>query len=73
VSNVHSIYARAISEKKLFPITILKDLTYEERDLFGDAGIITLKQLVTKRLPKLNISKEMLNEITGEARQILKE
>lgn len=61
----------ALITEKLFPLTILKNLTSVERDTLADAGIITLKQLVDKGLPKINLSKARLKELVGEAEQIL--
>jgi hypothetical protein len=60
-----------ITEKTLYPVTILKSLTPEEHDLFSDAGIITLKQLVEYSHKNIKIRKSKLKELVNESRQIL--
>ncbi|RLI10564.1 restriction endonuclease [Candidatus Bathyarchaeota archaeon] len=62
-----------INERDLYPVTILKRLTPDERDLLADGGIITLKQLLTRDLQRLKIPKRRLRKITSEARRILEE
>lgn len=59
-----------ITEKRLFPLTTLRSLTSDERDMLLDAGIITLKQLVTKR-PRVDMPRARLRELVREANQIL--
>lgn len=64
-----------IREKKLYPITILKDLNDEMREKFCDVGIIMLKDLVgtdPKKLSKLTkIKKEKILSLVKKAGKLL--
>jgi len=46
---------RIIEDKKLHPTTFMKDLGPEELNMLGDAGIVTIKQIV--EMPESEISK----------------
>jgi IS5 family transposase len=64
-----------IEEKKLYPITFLKELNAETRNKLASNGVILLKQL-TEKTPKelrkqTGISKEKLGSIVDVARAIL--
>ena len=64
-------FEKLIEEKNLYPITILKSLTEEERNNLSDAGILTLRELITKRSAKLNISQPRRTKLIKEAERIL--
>jgi len=64
---------RIIEEKKLYPITILKNLDRKTQERFGDRGIILLKQLLEKDVEKLwkktKISKIKLKKMIDNAKR----
>jgi len=64
-----------IEEKKLYPITFLKELNAEIRNKLAHNRVILLKQLTEKNPTELRrqtgISKEKLESIVGKARTIL--
>lgn len=62
---------RLIEESKLYPVTILKNLTEKERDNLSGHGILTLTQLVENRSRKKGISKSRLTKMISEAERIL--
>ena len=67
---------RMMEEKKLYPITFLKDLDRRTESKLGDAGIVLLRQLVEANLEKLHertkISKNILKNLVRKAGEILK-
>jgi len=64
-----------IEEKKLFPITFLKDVDSKTLEIFGNANIILLKQLANMTLTELqrrtNLSKSKLQDLQNKAKNIL--
>lgn len=64
-----------IEERELYPVTYLKDLDTETKEKLSSAGIILLKQLITKSLEELKketgIREEILELIIGNAKAIL--
>ncbi|MFB0543944.1 MAG: ATP cone domain-containing protein [Candidatus Bathyarchaeia archaeon] len=64
-------FDRFIEEKKLYPVTLLKSLTEEERDKLSDNGILTLRQLVRDRFKIVNISESRISKLVEEAEKIL--
>jgi len=66
---------RLIEEKKLYPITFLKALSFEDEKKFGDAGIVLLKQLTELELEKIHlktrISRKKLRVYIKKATEIL--
>lgn len=63
-----------VEEKKLYPITLLKNLDFETEQKLGDAGIVTIKQLLEQDVDELQrktgISKKKLKLIIRNAREI---
>lgn len=64
-------FEKLIEEKNLYPVTILKSLTEEERINLLDAGILTLRQLIIEGLAELKISKIRRTKLYEEAKRIL--
>ncbi|MEM5882999.1 MAG: restriction endonuclease [Candidatus Aenigmatarchaeota archaeon] len=66
---------RLIEEKKLYPITILKDLDEKSRKKFSSVGIVLLKQLLEESPEELrkktNIQKKKLKIFIEKAKKIL--
>ena len=66
---------RLIEEKRLHPITLLRDIDPANEIKLGDAGIVMLKQLIELSLDKLwkktKISKKTLKEFKFKAQNIL--
>jgi HJR/Mrr/RecB family endonuclease len=66
---------RLIEEKKLYPITFLKDLDTKSRDRLGNTGIVMLKQLLEESLEEINkktkISKKKLRVFVEKTREII--
>jgi len=66
---------RMIEEKKLYPITFLRDIDPVDEIKLGDAGIVTLKQIlkldVDELWKKTRISKKTLKEFKDKAQKIL--
>jgi Holliday junction resolvase-like predicted endonuclease len=64
-----------IEEKRLYPITILKELDFETEQKLGDNGIVTLKQLVEGDLKliskKIGVSVRKLKILVKAAREIM--
>lgn len=64
-----------IEEKKLYPITFLKDLDEKTREKFSFAGILLLKQLLELSLEELHvrtgISKSRLKKLVENAKEII--
>lgn len=64
-----------IEEKKLFPITFMRTLDKKSAEAFGNANIVTLKQLVETDLNKLwyatELPKEKLQNFIDTAKEIL--
>lgn len=67
---------RMIEEKKLYPITLLKNLDKDDEAKLGDAGIILLNQLLGRSETEIskmtNISRERLGKLISAASEILK-
>jgi hypothetical protein len=65
-----------LEEKKLYPITILKNLDRESEEKFGDRGIVLLKQLldynVKELAKKTGISRDKIENFIKRAKNILK-
>ncbi|MEM5772990.1 MAG: restriction endonuclease [Candidatus Aenigmatarchaeota archaeon] len=65
---------KLIEEKKLYPITLLKNLDFETGQKLGDAGIVTIKQLLEQDVDELHkrtgISRKKLKLILKNAREI---
>lgn len=62
---------RLIEEKKLYPVTILRNLSEKERDALSDHDIITLKQLVEAKGKNVGIPKSRITRFIEEAESIL--
>lgn len=66
---------RLIEEKRLYPITILKDLDVKSREKLSGAGIVLLKQLLEESLEELRkktkIQKKKLRMFLEKAKEIL--
>jgi Holliday junction resolvase-like predicted endonuclease len=62
---------KLIEETKLYPVTILKNLTKKERDNLSGHSILTLTQLVEDRSRKKGITKSRLTKMIDEAESIL--
>lgn len=66
---------RLIEEKRLHPITFLRDIDPADEIKLGDAGIVTLKQLIELSLDELwkktKIPKKTLKEFKLKAQKIL--
>jgi hypothetical protein len=64
-----------IEEKKLYPVTILRGLRQDEIRRFGDAGVVTLKQVVDIDEAELvritRLSRKSIREAKEKSRQIL--
>jgi len=64
-----------IEKKKLHPITFLKDLEPQEQSKLGDAGIVTIKQILSTSIDSMarrtKISKKRLKQFKIKGRQIL--
>lgn len=45
---------KLIEEKKLYPITLLKNLDFDSEQKLGDAGIVTIKQLLEQDVDELH-------------------
>jgi len=64
-----------IEKKKLHPITFLKELDSEEQRKLGDAGIVTIKQILNMSIDsiarKTKIPKKRLTQFKTKGRQIL--
>ncbi|MFN6992460.1 MAG: hypothetical protein ACK4MM_07060, partial [Fervidobacterium sp.] len=65
-----------IEQTRLYPITILKDLDNKTKVRLGDAGIVSLKQLLEYDINdlqrKTKISKNKLESFIKKAKEILK-
>ena len=65
-----------IEEKKLYPITILKNLDKGVEEKLGDAGIVLLKQMVECNIDELwrktRIPRDRLEKIVKRAGEVLK-
>ncbi len=66
---------RMIEEKKLYPITFLKDMTSKDQVKLGDNRIVTLKQLangdIDEIVKKTKVSKKKLGKYVKGAKEIL--
>ncbi len=66
---------RMIEEKRMYPITFLRDLDPTDQMKLGDAGIVTLKQLTKLGLDELwkktKVPKKTLKEFKLKAQKIL--
>ncbi|MFH7860679.1 MAG: hypothetical protein QW602_01635, partial [Candidatus Aenigmatarchaeota archaeon] len=66
---------RLIEEKKLYPITILKDLDEKSREKLTSIGIVLLKQLLEENLEELckrtKVQKKKLRILIEKAKEIL--
>lgn len=60
-----------ITEKHLYPITMLPSLLKKDHDKLSEAGIITLNHLVEKKLEDTKIRRSKLNKLVNEAKRIL--
>jgi len=60
-----------ITEKHLYPVTMLPSLSEMEHDKLSEVGIITLNHLVEKNLGETNIRRSKLNKLVDEAKRIL--
>jgi Holliday junction resolvase-like predicted endonuclease len=64
-----------VEEKKLYPITFLKDLDRESERKLGYSGVVLLKQLVETDIDKLckmtRISRKKLSNLVEKAKKIL--
>ncbi len=67
---------KIIEEKNLYPITLLKDLSKEEREKIADQGILLLKQLIVqdpiKLSEKTKIPQKRLRELMEKSLLFLK-
>jgi HJR/Mrr/RecB family endonuclease len=67
---------RLIEEKKLYPITILKNLDVKSKEKLGDAGIVIIKQLLEENLEELykktKIPRKKLKVLVENAKEIIK-
>jgi HJR/Mrr/RecB family endonuclease len=67
---------RLIEEKKLYPITILKNLDIKSEGKLGDAGIVMVKQLLEGNLEELykktKIPRKKLKVLIENAKEIIK-
>jgi hypothetical protein len=67
---------RMIDEKKLYPLTIVRGLSPSDQARLGDAGIVTLKQLLTMDDAVIartaRIPRKTVRELKGKAQEILK-
>lgn len=65
-----------IEQMQLYPVTILKDLDHKTKIKLGDAGIVSLKQLleydINELKRKTEISKNKLESFIKKAKEILK-
>lgn len=65
-----------IEDRKLYPITILKDLDKKSEEKFGDNGIVLLKQLIEYDINELSritrISKDKIAKYIERAKEIIK-
>jgi hypothetical protein len=64
-----------IEGKRLYPITLIRDLGAEDEAKFGDVGIVTLLQMTELSLEKLwsmtKIPKKTLRELRSKAQELL--
>ena len=60
-----------ITETNLYPVTILKTLSAKEHDRLSEAGIITLNQLLNRKLSKIRMKDSRKKELIGEAERVL--
>ena len=64
-----------IEEKKLYPITFLKDVDGEIRERLSEAGIVLLKQILDFKVEELQektgISKSELRKIVEKAKEVI--
>ncbi len=67
-------FEKMIEEKRLYPITILKDLDMPTQVKLGDNGIVLVKQLVEMSmgeiLKKTRIDKQKLEKLIKKAREV---
>lgn len=67
---------RLIEEKKLYPITILKNLDVKSEGKLGDAGIVMVKQLIEESLEELHkktkIPRKKLRVLIENVKKIVK-
>jgi HJR/Mrr/RecB family endonuclease len=67
---------RLIEERKLYPITILKNLDAKSKEKLGDTGIIMVKQLLEENLEELykktKIPRKKLKVLVENAKEIIK-
>jgi len=67
---------RLIEERKLYPITILKNLDVKSKEKLGDTGIIMVKQLLEENLEELykktKIPRKKLKVLVENAKEIIK-
>jgi len=65
---------KMVEDKKLYPITLLKNLDFETEQKLGDAGIVTIKQLLEQDVDELQkktgIPKKKLKLLIKNAREI---
>lgn len=64
-----------IEEKKLYPITMIRGINRDEEARLGDAGIVTLEQIIKTSADELwkitKIPKKRLNEFKSKSQDIL--
>jgi Holliday junction resolvase-like predicted endonuclease len=64
-----------IEEKKLYPITLLKNLEKNIEEKLGDAGVVLLKQLVEYNIDELwrktRVPKDKLENLVKKAKELL--
>jgi len=67
--------SKMIEEKKLYPITLLKDLDQKTEQILGDNNILLLRQLIEidadKFIHKVKISKQKLRFLQERAKELL--
>ncbi|MFW9830973.1 MAG: ATP cone domain-containing protein [Candidatus Thorarchaeota archaeon] len=59
-----------IETKKLYPVTILRTITEEERDQLYAQRILTLKQLVQANPKELDLSEKRVTELVDETHRV---
>ena len=66
---------RIIESRKLYPTTFLKNLTQKEQNMLGDAGIVTVKQIVEMETGEISrrshMPKKRVKELASNGREVL--
>lgn len=65
-------FERLIEEKRLYPVTILRSPTEEEKGKLSEHGILTLEQLIS-RMERVNIPESRMSELIDETKRILEQ